>query len=68
MTSSKFFEKGTLILWDLDIVKWKISSRGLCLGLNQDFAEGIGPVLKSWGEAGDASPHRELAFPHRDLA
>ena len=29
-------------LWDVDIAEWKISSRGLCLALNQDFTKGRG--------------------------
>ena len=29
-------------LWDLGVVECKISSRGLCLALNQDFAKGRG--------------------------
>ena len=47
MTLSKFFEKRNF-LWDKDIVKWRIRSRGLGLACNLDFAKekGLEPKVK----------------------
>ena len=41
MMPPEIFKKGNF-LWDKDIVKLKIRSRGLALGLNQDLAKGRG--------------------------